>query len=60
MEICSVAFGALVLLGSIGAFLLYVPFMPLAGVVAILLGMALAFLLGVWAGGIRLRISGIL
>jgi hypothetical protein len=55
MEICSVAFGALILLGSIGAFLLYVPFLPIAVVVSILVGMALTFLLGIWAGGTRLQ-----
>jgi len=60
MEICLVAFGALLLLGSIGAFLLYIPFLSIAIVVAILLGIALAFLLGVWAGGTRLRVGGIL
>lgn len=60
MEFCSVAFGALILLGSIGAFLLYIPFLSIAVVVSILVGMALTFLLGVWAGGTRLRISEIL
>jgi hypothetical protein len=51
METWLVGFGALLLMGSTGAFFLYVPFLHIAVVVAILLGMALAFLLGVWAGG---------
>jgi hypothetical protein len=50
METWLVGFGALLLMGSTGAFFLYVPFLHIAAVVAILLGMALAFLLGVWAG----------
>jgi hypothetical protein len=54
IEICLVAFGSLLLLGSIGAFLLYIPLLNIAAVVAILLGMALAFLLGVWVGGTRI------
>jgi hypothetical protein len=53
IEICFVAFGALLLLGSMGAFFLYIPLLPIAVVVAILLGMALAFLLGVWVGVTR-------
>jgi hypothetical protein len=53
IEICLVAFGALLLLGSMGAFFLYIPFLPIAVVVAILLGMALAFLMGVWVGATR-------
>jgi hypothetical protein len=60
LEICVVAFGGLLLLGSIGAFLLYIPFLPIVVVVTIFLGMGLAFLLGVWAGGGRLQISGVL
>jgi hypothetical protein len=54
IEICMVAFGTLLLLGSLGAFFLYIPFLPVAMVVAILLGMALAFLLGVWMGSTRI------
>ena len=54
IEICMVAFGTLLLLGSMGAFFLYIPFLPIAVVVAILLGMALAFLLGVWMGSTRI------
>ena len=60
LEICVVAFGGLLLLGSIGAFLLYIPFLPIVVVVTIFLGMGLAFLLGVWAGGGRLQINGVL
>jgi len=60
MEICLVALVALLLLGSIGAFLLYVPILSIAVVISILLGMSLAFLLGLWAGGTRRRISEIL
>jgi hypothetical protein len=54
IEICMVAFGALLLVGSMGAFFLYIPFLPVAVVVAILLGMAMAFLLGVWMGSTRI------
>jgi len=60
MEICLVALVALLLLGSIGAFFLYVPFLSIALVISILMGMTLAFLLGVWAGGTRRRISRVL
>ena len=55
MEITLVTLGALLLLGSIGAFFLYVSFLPIAVVAATLVGMALVFLLGVWAGGARLE-----
>ena len=54
IEICLVAFGALLLLGSMGAFFLYIPFLPIAVVVAMLLGMVLAFLLGAWVGATRI------
>ena len=54
IEICLVAFGAVLLLGSIGAFFLYIPFLHIAAVVVILLGMVLAFLSGVWLGGTRI------
>jgi len=54
IEICMVAFGALLLLGSMGAFFLYIPFLPIAVVVTILLGMAVAFLSGVWMGSTRI------
>jgi hypothetical protein len=49
--ICLFAFGAVLLVGSIGAFLLYIPFLPIAIVVVILLGMALTFLIGARVGG---------
>jgi uncharacterized membrane protein YedE/YeeE len=54
IEICLVAFGSVLLLGSIGAFFLYIPFLSIAAVVVILLGMVLAFLSGVWLGGTRI------
>jgi hypothetical protein len=59
-EICLAALVALLFLGSIGAFLLYVPILSIAVVICILLGMTLAFLLGVWAGGTQRRTSGVL
>ena len=43
--------GAVLLVGSIAAFLLYIPFLPIAIVVVILLGMALTFLIGARVGG---------
>jgi hypothetical protein len=55
IEICLLAFGAVLLLGSIGAFFLYIPFLPIAVMVVILLGMALTFLIGVWVGSTRVR-----
>jgi hypothetical protein len=55
IEICLVSFGAVLLLGSIGAFLLYIPLLPIAVVVVVVLGMALAFLTGVWVGSTRIR-----
>ena len=54
IEICLVAFGAVLLLGSIGAFFLYIPFLSIAVVVVILLGMVLTFLSGLWLGGTRI------
>ena len=42
------------LLGSVGAFLLYIPFLPVAIVVVILLGMALTFLIGARVGGTQI------
>ncbi len=57
--ICLFARGAVLLMGSIGAFFLYVPFLPIAGVVVILLGMALTFLIGARVGSdrvLRLRL----
>lgn len=49
--LCFLVLGAVLLTGSIGAFLLYVPFLPIAIVVVILLGLALAFLIGARVGG---------
>jgi hypothetical protein len=46
-------FGAALLVSSIGAFFFYVPFLPIAGVVVILLGMGLTFLIGARVGGTR-------
>jgi hypothetical protein len=43
------------MLGSLGVFLVYVPILPLAVVVTILLGLILMFMLGVQTGG-RIRI----
>jgi hypothetical protein len=60
IEICLLAFGAVLLLGSVGAFFLYIPFLPIAVVVVIGLGMALTFLIGVWVGStrvVRLRVT---
>jgi hypothetical protein len=45
--------GAVLLVGSIGAFFLYIPFLPVASVVVILLGLALTFLIGARVGGTR-------
>ena len=50
-------FLSLLLLCSIGAFLLYVPAMSWVAVSVILLGMTLVFLLGFLAGGRRIRIK---
>jgi len=55
IEICLLSFGALLLLGSIGAFFLYIPFLHIAVVVVMILGMTLAFLIGVWVGSTRVR-----
>ncbi len=55
IEICLVSFGAVLLLGSIGAFFLYIPLLPIAVAVVVILGMALAFLIGVWVGSTRIR-----
>ena len=44
------------MLGSLGAFLLYVPILPFAAVVTILLGLILMFILGVHTGGRRIRV----
>ena len=54
IEICASAFCAVLLLGSIGAFFLYVPFLHVAVVVVMLLWLALTFLMGVWMGSTRI------
>jgi hypothetical protein len=51
-----ILFGVL-LLGSLGTFLLFVPVFPFVVVATILLSLILMFLLGVQAGGRRIRIS---
>jgi hypothetical protein len=48
---------AILFLGSMGAFLLYVPVMAVTAIVAILLGLILMFALGFQVGGRRIRIS---
>jgi len=45
------------LLGSIAAFMLYVPVVTIGATVTILLALVLTFTLGVIAGGRRIRIS---
>ena len=52
--ICLLVMGAALLVGSVGAFLLYIPFLPVAIVVVILLGMALTFLIGARVGGTQI------
>jgi hypothetical protein len=47
---------AVLLLGSVTALFLYVPVVPVAMAVVILLSFVLMFLLGIQAGGRRLRI----
>jgi hypothetical protein len=42
--------------GSLGTFLLYVPILPFAAVVTVLIGLILMFILGVHTGGRRIRI----
>lgn len=49
--ICLLVFGAVLLAGSIGAFLFYVPFLPVTIIAVILLGMVLTFLIGARVGG---------
>jgi ABC-type transport system involved in Fe-S cluster assembly fused permease/ATPase subunit len=48
--------GALLLVGTVAAFLLAVPAVSFAGVTVILLALLLMFTLGVYAGGRRIRI----
>jgi uncharacterized membrane protein YedE/YeeE len=42
--------------GSLGTFLLYVPILPFAAVVTVMVGLILMFILGVQTGGRRIRI----
>ena len=51
IAICLLVFGALLLMGSMGAFFFYVRFLSIAAVVVMLLGMILVFLIGVFVGG---------
>ena len=44
------------LLGSFGAFFLYVPILPVAAVVTIMLALFLMFMLGVQTGGRKIRV----
>jgi uncharacterized membrane protein YedE/YeeE len=44
------------ILGSLGTFFLYVPILPFAAVVTVLLGLILMFILGVQTGGRRIRV----
>jgi hypothetical protein len=50
-------FLGVLILGSLSAFLLYVPVLPLAVVVTLLLSLVLMFILGVHTGRRRIRIS---
>jgi len=50
-------FLGVLILGSLGAFLLYVPVLPLVLVVTLLLSLVLMFILGVHTGRRRIRIS---
>ena len=50
-------FLGVLMLGSLGAFLLYVPILPLAVVVTLLLSLVWMFILGVQTGRWRIRIS---
>ncbi len=55
----SIALGVLLgvlVLGTLGAFLLYVPILPFAAVITVLVGLILMFILGVQTGGRRIRI----
>jgi hypothetical protein len=45
------------LLASVGAFLLYVPMLTLLSTVTVLMALVLTFAMGVVAGGRRIRIS---
>jgi ABC-type dipeptide/oligopeptide/nickel transport system permease subunit len=54
IEVSALAFGAVLLLGSIGAFFFYIPFLPVAVVVVMMLGLALTFMIGIWMGSTRI------
>jgi hypothetical protein len=51
-------FLGVLMLGSLGAFLLYVPILPMAVVAIFLLFLVLMFVLGVHTGRRRIRIRG--
>lgn len=57
MERYLTIFLGVLMLGSLGAFLLYVPVLPFAAVVIVLLSLVWMFFLGVHAGRRRIRIS---
>jgi hypothetical protein len=57
MERYLAIFLGILMLGSLGAFLLYVPVLPLAVVVTLLLSLVLMFILGAQTGRRRIRIS---
>lgn len=46
----------LLILGSLGTFFLYVPILPFAATVVVMIGLILMFILGVQTGGRRIRI----
>jgi hypothetical protein len=55
MTAVGVLLGVLIL-GSFGAFFLYVPILPVAAAATIMLALILMFILGVQTGGRRIRI----
>jgi len=57
MERYLTIFLGVLMLGSLGAFLLYVPVLPFAAVVIVLLSLVWMFILGVQTGRRRIRIS---
>ena len=57
MERYLAIFLGVLMLGTLGAFLLYVPILPLVVVVILLLSLVLMFILGVQTGRRRIRIS---
>jgi hypothetical protein len=46
----------ILILGSLGTFFLYVPILPVAAAVTIMLALILMFILGVQTGGRRIRV----